>query len=270
MAACQVFRPQISGCASEIRPILYGQGCQRLSRPGPNSGDWALASTRLQAARAPATRIYHFDWNSAIMAAEPDRVTAGSRQPGGEDGQPRLLAARKDRELTIAVWLKRNRLLRDQAPRHRPGALRCFISWRPCRWGGRKTWWRPSFRVSTPAVRGLGGHPRTARPRGPGTSARAMRWSAWGWILNGLLPGGSRARYGACSKPGGRTYSIPTSITPTSMAAWGRWVGVARVVAAVHNSYTRVKLHRACGIFSWRGHGPGAGGNAQVWQDVRR
>ena len=186
------------------------------------------------------------------------------------------LPARKDRELTIAVWLKRNRPLAGQAPA--PPALPArrlkvlhLLATMPV--GGAEDLVAAivqgldpqRFAVSVATLGPPGPVGQELRARGYEVVSLGLdikRTSTW------RIVGAVRRRLKA-----GRPDILHTHLYHPNL--YGRLgalgLGLPGVVAAVHNSYTRVKFHRRLWNFllGWATDRVLVG-SAQVWQDVRR
>ena len=202
------------------------------------------------------------------MAGETDRVTAGGRELGSEGGQGAPLPARKDRELTIAVWLKRNRPFAGQAPA--PPALPArrlkvlhLLATMPV--GGAEDLVAAivqgldpqRFAVSVVTLGPLGLVGQELRARGYEVVSLGLdikRTSTW------RIVGAVRRRLKA-----GRPDILHTHLYHPNL--YGRLgalgLGLPGVVASVHNSYIRVKFHRRVWNFllAWA-DGPGPGGKS--------
>jgi glycosyltransferase involved in cell wall biosynthesis len=210
------------------------------------------------------------------MAGKTDCITSGSRGLCGEDRKRAPLAAEKGREFTIAVWLKRNRPLagQPQAPPS-PSARRLkvlhLLATMPV--GGAED-------LVAAIVRGL--DPQrfavsvaTIGPPGPvGQELRARGYEVVSlgldikrtstWRVAGVVRRLLKA---------GRPDILHTHLYHPNL--YGRLgslgLGLPGLVAAVHNSYTRVKFHRRVWNFllGWASDRVLVG-SVQVWRDVRR
>ena len=209
------------------------------------------------------------------MASEAERVTAGGRQPGG-DGRGAALPAGKDRELTIAVWLKRNRPLAGQAPElpvvpARRLKVLHLLAAMPV--GGAED-------LVAAIVQGL--DPQrfavsVATLGAPGPVGQELRARGYEVVSLGLDIKRTSAWRIACAVrrrlQADRPDILHTHLYHPNL--YGRLgalgLGLPGVVAAVHNSYSRVKFHRRLWNFllGWATDRVLVG-SAQVWQDVRR
>jgi len=210
------------------------------------------------------------------MANETDRVGAGRQttRRRGLIGAP--LPTGKDRELTIAVWLKRNRSLTGQAPA--PPALPArrlkvlhLLAAMPV--GGAEDLVAAivqgldpqRFAVSVATLGPLGPVGQELRARGFEVVSLGLdikRTSTW------RIVSAVRRRLKADRPDILHTHLYHPNLYGR-LGALG--LDLPGVVAAVHNSYTRVKFHRRLWNFLLaRATDRVLVGSAQVWQDVRR
>ncbi|HAY22373.1 MAG TPA: hypothetical protein DCY27_09445, partial [Desulfobacterales bacterium] len=210
------------------------------------------------------------------MATEADCVTCGGRQPGGGDARDEPLPARKDREPAIAVRRKRNRPLAGQAaaapalPDRRLKVLHLLAAM-PV--GGAEDLVAAivqgldpqRFAVSVATLGPPGPVGRELQARGYEVASLGLdikRTPAW------RIAAAVRRHLKA-----GRPDILHTHLYHPNL--YGRLgalgLGLPGVVAAVHNSYSRVKFHRRVWNFLLaRVTDRVLVGSVQVWQDVRR
>ena len=204
------------------------------------------------------------------------RHCRGAEQLGGGDSQSAPVAAGKDRELSIAVWLKQNRPVAGQrpAPPALPGRrLKVLHLLATMPVGGAEDLVAAIVRGLDPqrfraAVATLG----PPGPVGLELGARGYEVVSLGLDIRRTSTWGVAGAVRRLLKAGRPDILHTHLYHPNLFGRLGSLgLGLTGVVAAVHNSYPRVKFHRRVWNFllGWASDRVLVG-SAQVWHDVRR